>query len=151
MRSLKGVPFANRTARMRKAQERVGFKLDEIYGGTLDLGAVFAINSTEDAERQIYARRDDPLELSILASLGHLQIAGSRIVEAIADAHASVKKSARLIREEEAAEAVAESASTSAHDDSVQRADAQFREMHTLHSRRRILKPLSNSDRQKTP
>lgn len=110
MSSLKGVPFPDRTARMKAAQRKVGFMPDEIYGGTLDADAVVSINRPEDAERYLLATRDDGESsndgesTSIFTALASLQISASTIARTIADADASVKKSVRLSRAEEAAD-----------------------------------------------
>jgi hypothetical protein len=130
---------------MKAAQRKIGFVPDEIYGGTLDAGAVMIINTPADAERYLNEAQDtDPPgnkgeSLSIFASLAKLQIGAGLIARTIADADASVKKSARMVRLEEAEER--ESAAVP-KDPADQERQESLQRMLARRSRRRPLKKL---------
>lgn len=103
LRSTKGTPFHNASARMLEARRRIGLKHDEIFGGDLSVEAVFAINTSADADRYLSAT-DDAAGGTIFGGLRHLQISESAIARVIAESNTRVKKSVRLLRAEEAAE-----------------------------------------------
>lgn len=132
--SLKGMPFHNASARMLEARQRIGIAPDEVYGGELSAEAVFAINTSADAERYLSATDDRMGGGSIFGGLDLLRIGASEIARVIADSNASVKKSVRLLRAEEAAER--ESASEAS--DSGQAEDL-LRHILSKRSRRRVL------------
>lgn len=143
--SLKGVPFPNRTARMKAAQRKIGFFPDEIYGGTLDADAVLFINTSVDAERYLTEAhytdlpRNEGESPSIFASLATLQISAGTIARTIANADASVKKSARMVRLEDAAE---RESAAAPKDPTDQRRQDSLRQLLAARSRRRPLKKL---------
>lgn len=104
MRSVKGMPFASRSARMREARRRIGINHDEVYGGELSAEAVLTINGSADAARYLSGTDEAAAGGTIFRGLRQLQIGESEITRVMAQASSSVKKSARLLRAEEAAE-----------------------------------------------
>ena len=104
MSSLKGMSFNNPAARMREARRRLGIGPDEVYGGELSAEAVFAINTSGDAERYLKATDDGRAGGTIFGGLEILRISASDIARVIAEATTNMKKSVRLVRAEEAAE-----------------------------------------------
>jgi len=104
LRSTKGTPFHNASARMLEARRRVGIAPDEVYRGELSAEAVFAINTSADAEQYLNGTDERMAGGTIFGGLEALRIGASQIARVIADSNASVKKSVRLVRAEEAAE-----------------------------------------------
>lgn len=102
MRTLKGSPHS-RSTRMMEARRRTGILADEVYGLDLSTEAALMIGSPTDATRYLTAT-DDDTGGSIFGGLRLLRISAAAVSQVIIEANAGVKRSARLLRAEEAAE-----------------------------------------------